>query len=145
MDDRHGVHRGQHGAQLGGDRDGPLPGVRVVFGEVVGEVGAVDVLHDEEQLLALAARVMDGDQAGVVDLGGDTALAHEAAAQFVGLGARDLVGAQQFDGDAPVEALVVRRPHLAHAALPDERGQFVAAGDHTSRRHGHLPSSCLRR
>ena len=145
MDDRHGVHRGQYGAQLGGDRDGPLPGVRVVLGEVVGEVGPVDVLHDEEQLLALAARVVHRDQAGVVDLGGDPALAYEAAAQLVGLLARDLVGAQQLDRDAPVQALVVRRPHLAHAALADERGQFVAAGDHTSRRHRHLPSSCLRR
>ena len=74
----------EHGAQLGGDGDGPLPGVRVVLGEVVGEVGALDVLHDEEQVVAVAARVVDGDQARVVDLGGDPALAHEAAAQLVG-------------------------------------------------------------
>ncbi|MEU2779349.1 amino acid permease, partial [Streptomyces sp. NPDC007162] len=32
-------------------------------------------------------------------------------------------------------------PHLAHATLADERGQFVAAGDDPSRRHGHLPLS----
>lgn len=140
MDDRHGVHGAQHGAQLRGDRDRPLPGVRVVFGEVVGEVGPVDVLHDEEQLLALAARVVDRDQAGVVDLCGDPALAHEAAAQLVGLLARDLVRAKELDGDTPVEALVVGRPDLAHAALPDERGQFVAVRDHTPRRHAHLPS-----
>ena len=135
VDDRHRVHRAQHGAQLGGDRDRPLPRVRVVLGEVVGEVGAVDVLHDEVQLLALAARVVDGDQAGVVDLRGDPALAHEAAAQLVGLLAGHLVGAQQLHRDAPVQPLVVRRPDLAHAALADERGQFVAAGDDPSRRH----------
>ena len=85
VDDRHGVHGAEHGAQLGGDRDRPLPGVRVVLGEMVGEVGALDVLHDEEQFVAVAARVVDGDQAGVVDLRGDPALAHEAAAQLVGL------------------------------------------------------------
>ncbi|GDY63482.1 hypothetical protein SAV14893_028750 [Streptomyces avermitilis] len=145
VDDGHGVHRGQYGAQLRGHRDDPLPGIRGVLGEVVGEVGPVDVLHDEEQLLALAARVVHGDQTRVVDLRGDPALAHETAAQLVGLLARDLVGAQQLDGHAPVEPFVVCRPDLAHAALPDERGQFVAAGDGAAGRHGHLPSSCLRR
>lgn len=155
VDDRHGVDGAEHGAQLRGHRDRPRPGVGVVLGEVVGEVGAVHVLHDEEQFLALAARVVHGDQAGVVDLGGHPALALEAAAQLVGLLARDLVGAQQLHGHAPVEPLVVRRPHLAHAALADEGGEFVAAGDETSCRHGHLPlpssrrpsccPSCLRR
>lgn len=141
MHDRHGVHGGEHGAQLRGDGDGPLPGVGVVLGEVVGEVGPVDVLHDEVELLALAARVVDGDQSGVVDLCGDPAFAHEAAAQFLGLGAAgpgDLVGAQEFDGDPAVEPLVVGRPYLAHAALPDEGGQRVAVGHDT---RGHQPSS----
>ncbi len=125
-----------------------------MLGEVVGEVGAVDVLHDEEQFLALAARVVHRDQAGVVDLGGDPALAHEPAAQFVGLLARDLVGPQQFDRHPPVEAAVVRRPDLAHAALPDEGGQLVAVGDdppgsgagaRAGGGHTHLSPSCLRR
>ncbi|EHN72817.1 hypothetical protein SMCF_7774 [Streptomyces coelicoflavus ZG0656] len=139
VDDRHGVHGAQYGAQLGGDRDRPLPRVGLVLGEVVGEVGAVDVLHDEEQLLALAARVVHRDQAGVVDLCGDPALAHEPAAQFVGLRPGDLVGAQQLHRHAPVQTPVVRRPDLSHAALADERGQLVPAGDDASRRHGHLP------
>lgn len=139
VDDRHGVHGAEDGAQLGGDRDGPLPGVRIVLGEVVGEVGAVHVLHDEEQLLALAARVVHRDQAGVVDLRGDAALAHEPAAQFVGLRPGDLVGAQQLHRHAPVQAPVVGRPDLSHAALADERGQLVPAGDHASGRRGHLP------
>lgn len=143
VDDRHGVHGTEHGAQLRGDGDGPLPGVRVVLGEVVGEVGAVHVLHDEEQLFALAARVVDRDQAGVVDLRGHPALAHEAAAQFVGLLPRHLVGAQQLHRHTPVEPLVVRRPDLAHAALTDERGQRVAGGDDPSCRRGHLPPSWL--
>lgn len=116
---------------------------------MTGEVDAVDVLHDEEQLLARGARVMDRHQAGVVDLCGHPALALEAAAQFVGLVARDLVGAQQLDRNAPVKSLVVGRPDLAHAALPDEGGQGVPAGDDASCRHGHRPlswlPSCLRR
>lgn len=141
--DRHRVHRAQHGAQLRGDRDRPLPGVGVVLGEMVGEVGAVDVLHDEEELLALAARVVHRDQPGVVDLRGHPALAHEPAAQLVGLLPGHLVGAQQLHRHAPVEPLVVRRPDLSHAALSDERGQLVAAGDDTSCRHGHLPPSWL--
>jgi hypothetical protein len=130
VDDRHRVHGGQHGAQLRGDGDRPGPGVRIVLGEMVGEVGALDVLHDQVQLVAVAAGVVDGDQAGVVDLGGDPALALEAAAQFGDvLAAGDLVGAQQLDGDAAVEAAVVRGPDLAHAALADDRGQLVTAGD----------------
>ncbi len=143
VDDRHGVHGAQYGAQLRGDGRRPLPRVGVVFGEVVAEVGAVDVLHDEEQLLALAARVVHRDQAGVVDLGGHPALAHEAAAQFVGLLSGHLVGAQQLHRHAPVQPFVVGRPDLSHAALTYERGQFVAAGDDTSRRHAHLPPSPL--
>ncbi len=138
--DRHGVHGAQHGAQLRGDRHRPLPGVGVVLGEVVGEVGAVDVLHDEEQLLALTACVVHRDEAGVVDLCGHPALAHEASPQLVGLLAGHLVGAQQLHRHPPVESLVVGRPDLAHAALPDERGQFVPAGDDTPC-HGHLPPS----
>lgn len=141
VDDRHGVHGAQHGAELRGDRDGPLPGVGVVLGEVVGEVRAVDVLHDEEQLLALAARVVHGDESGVVDLCGHPAFADEAAAQLVGLLPGHLVGAQQLHRHAPVEPLVVGRPDLSHAALSDERGQFIAACDDTSCRHGHLPPS----
>ncbi len=129
MDDRHGVHGGEHGGELGGDRDGPLPRVGGVLGEVVAEVGAVHELHDEVQLLALGPRVVHGDQAGVVDLGGDPALPHEAAPQLLGLGPGDPVGPQQLDGDAPVEPLVVPGPHLAHAALADEGGEFVPAGD----------------
>ncbi|GAA3302829.1 hypothetical protein GCM10020295_49740 [Streptomyces cinereospinus] len=140
--DRHGVHRAQHGAQLRGDGDRPLPRVRLVLREVVGEVGAVDVLHDEEQLLALAARVVHGDQPRVVDLRGHPAFAHEAPAQLVGLLPGHLVGPQQLHRHPPVQPPVVRRPDLAHAALADERGQFVAAGDDTSCRHGHLPPSC---
>ncbi len=141
VDDRHGVHGAEHGAQLRGDRDRPLPRVRGVLGEVVGEVGSVDVLHDEEQLLALAAGVVHRDQAGVVDLRGHPALAHEPAAQFVGLLAGDPVGAQQLHRDAPVEPLVVGGPDLAHAALADERGQLVTPGDDASCRQGHRPPS----
>lgn len=151
--DRHRVHGAQHGAQLRGDGHRPLPGVLVTPGEMSGEVDAVDVLHDEEQLLALAARVVHRDQPGVVDLRGHPALAHEPAAQFVRLLPGHLVGAQQLHRHAPVEPVVVGRPDLAHAALSDERGQCVAAGDDTSCRHGHLPPSwspswrvsCLRR
>lgn len=136
VDDRHGVHGGERGAELGGDGDGPLPGVRIVLGEMVGEVGALDVLHDEEQVVAVAARVMDGDQARVVDLGGDPALTDEAATQlvdrFAAGGTRDPVGPEQFHRDPAVEALVVRRPDLAHAALAEDGRQLVPSGDDAS-------------
>ncbi len=80
---------------------------------MVGEVDTVDVLHHQVQVVIVAARVVHGDQARVVDLRGDAALAHEPAAQlsrFLALPAirsADLVRAQQFDRDAPIEALVV--------------------------------------
>ncbi len=145
VDDRHRVHRAEDGAELGGDRDGPRPGVGVLLGEVVGEVGALDVLHDEVEVVAVAARVVDGDQSRVVDLGGDTALADEPAAQFVRRvaagGAGDPVGAQQLHRDAAVQAPVVRGPDLAHAALAEEGGQLVAVGDDPA---AHRPSPSLR-
>lgn len=145
MDDRHGVHGAEDGAQLRGDRDGPGPGVGVVLGEVVAEVGALHVLHDEEQVVAVAARVVHGDQARVVHLRGDPALADEAAAQFVGGlaadGSGDPVGAQQLDGDPAVQALVVGRPDLAHAALAEDRRQLVPPADEAT---AHRPSSLRR-
>ncbi|MGX1483868.1 hypothetical protein RKD45_002944 [Streptomyces griseus] len=146
MDDRHGVHRGEHRAQLGGDRHGPGPRVGVVLGEVVGEVRALDVLHDEVEVLAVAARVVDRDQTGVVDLRGHPALADEASAHVVGGlaagGAGDPVGAQELHRDPAVEALVVRRPDLPHATLAENRRQCVTPGDDTS---VHRPSPSLRR
>ncbi len=104
-----------------------------MLGQVVGEVGALDVLHDEVEVVAVAARVVHGDQAGVVDLRGDAALADEAAAHLLRVGrAGHPVGAQQFDADAAVEAAVVGDPDLAHAALAEQRGEFVALGDDAS-------------
>lgn len=145
VDDRHGVHGAEDGAQLRGHRDGPGPGVRVVFGEVVAEVGALHVLHDEEQVVAVAAGVVHGDQARVVHLCGDPALADEAAAQLVGGraadGSGDPVGAQQLDRDPAVEALVVGRPDLAHAALAEDRRQLVPPADEAT---VHRPSSLRR-
>lgn len=145
VDDRDRVHGAEDGAELGGDGGGPLPGVRGVLGEMVGEVGALDVTHDEEELVAVAARVVDGDQAGVVDLGGDPALADEAAAQFGGRlaahGAGDPVRAQQFDGDPAVQSLVVGRPDLAHAALAEDGRELVPPADDAT---AHRPSSLRR-
>ena len=143
VDDRHRVHGGEHRAQLRGHGHGPLPGVRVVLRQVVGEVRALDVLHHQVQLVAVAAGVVDGDEARVVDLGGDPALAHEAAPHLArgGRGSH-VVGPQELDGDPAVEPSVVRRPDLAHAALPDDRGQFVTAADDAS---VHRPSPSLRR
>ncbi len=146
MDDRHGVHRAEDGTELGGDRDGPRPGVRVLLGQMVREVGPLHVLHDEEEVVAVAPRVVDGDEPGVVDLRGDPALPDEPAAQLVGGvaagGPGDPVRAQQLHGDAAVEPLVVRGPDLAHAALAEDGGQLVPPGDDPA---AHRPSPSLRR
>ncbi|GAA4961606.1 hypothetical protein GCM10023238_31010 [Streptomyces heliomycini] len=93
----HGVSTAQ---QLRGHRDRPLPRVRVVFGEVVAEVGAVDVLHDEEQLLASLPASCTVTRPGWSDLCGHTALAHEAAAQFVATWTDTLSGRSSFTANA---------------------------------------------
>lgn len=113
---------------------------------MVGEVRALDVLHDEIEVVPVAARVVDGDQAGVRDLGGDPALAHEPAAHLVGGGGGGhAVGAEQLDGDAAVETAVVSGPDLAHAALADDGGELVTVRYDASV-HRPCPRSCsLRR
>ncbi|MQY16850.1 hypothetical protein SRB5_70530 [Streptomyces sp. RB5] len=132
VDDRDGVHGGEDRAELGGHGGGPVAGVRLVLGEVVGEVGALNVLHDEVQLVAVGPRVVHGDQPRMPDAGGDPAFAQEAAAQVAGLGAVGRARVEQLDGDAAFEGVVVALPDLAHAALADERGELVTARDDPS-------------
>jgi hypothetical protein len=88
---------------------------------------ALHELHGEEHLLLDAADLVDLDDVGVRELGHGPGLALHA-----GLVARAVVaaGAQQLEGDAAVELLVVGGVDDAHAALAEgaQDGEAADAG-----------------
>ncbi len=140
---RDGVHHGERGTDLRGDGDRRGDREGVLLGQQVGEAQAPDALHHEVQLAGVLPRVQHGDQPGVVERGGDPALAEEAAAQVVAApaaggrrGRGQQVGTEQLDGDPPVQAFVVGRPDLAHAAVADLLGEAVPAVDDARLAHG---------
>ena len=91
---------------------------------------ALDVLHDQEGELLVAAVVVDVDDAGVVDGGHGAGLAAEP------LGEAGLVqqgGQQDLDRDRTAEHLVGAAPDVAHAAAGDPLVEPVAAAEGHSR------------
>ena len=87
-------------------------GQRIVERHWALQILALDVLHDEE----VRPDVIEMTDVGVVQRGDRPDLAREPIRELF---RRDL------DGDVAVEARVVGAIHLAHAALPDERGDLV--------------------
>jgi hypothetical protein len=83
------------------------------------QVAARDVLHDDVRGLVpvehVLSRVVDLDDVGVGEAGGGASLAPEAGAHVRALE----VGAQDLDGDGPVEDLVAAQKDGGHAARAD--------------------------
>ena len=111
----------------------------------------VDVLHDDvghdrglgavdEDVLA---RVVGGDDVGVVEGGGRLGLASEA--RLEGRIARE-VGPQDLDRHTAAQARVAGLPYLSHAAAADDGHEFVAVAEGPAHagvlRHACLPD-CL--
>jgi hypothetical protein len=87
---------------------------------------ALDVLHDQIGTLALAAEVVDTDQVGVRESGGEPGLA--AKPGQVGVVGGEGVG-EEFHRHLPAEPLVVRKPDRRHAAGAEEPLEPVALAE----------------
>ena len=74
---------------------------------------AGDVLHDDGLVAALAHRVVDGHDAGVVDAGHGHGLAPQPVDEGL-VGGQ--VGVEQLHGHLAAEHFVRAEPHLGHAA-----------------------------
>ena len=110
---------------LGEELDRALRLERTVLRDELGEVGALDVAHGEEEHAVLLARLVDGDDVRVVERGGDPRLAQEALAEALVLGE---LGRDHLERDLAPETLLLGAVDRAHAAAADERLDVVARG-----------------
>jgi hypothetical protein len=91
-----------------------------------GEILAIDVLHDDEDLIVLRGDVVGAADVRVRDAAGDT----DFLAKAVELGAARVdAGREEFERDGLVELEVVRAVDLAHAALAQEADDAVARAE----------------
>src|SRR5262245_42512744 len=88
-----------------------------------GEGFTVEQLHDDEELLALFAQLVDLADVGVTDAGGRAGFADEAVPQ----GGVAAEAAHPLDGDQAAQSLVPSLVHHPHAALAQLPGQDVMA------------------
>ncbi len=88
----------------------------------LGEAAAADVLHAEVRLALVRAGLVQGDDAGVLQLGGGGGLGVEAVA-VVGVG--ESAAEDHLQGDGAVEADVAGLEDDAHAAAADLLDEFV--------------------
>src|ERR671934_55536 len=88
------------------------------------EIDALDVAHGDEEDAARLVGVVDGDDVGVVEGGGDARLAQEALAEALVLGQ---LGGEQLERHLASEAQVLGAVDDAHAAAP-EQGLDPVAG-----------------
>jgi len=92
--------------------------------ELVGERAALDELHGEKGHPVRFAHVVDGDDVGVAELGGQARLAQEAV---LGVAAFQLGGLDLLEGDGALELGVPGLPDHAHASGADGGDEPVAA------------------
>jgi hypothetical protein len=94
------------------------------------QVGALDPAHGDVELAVLLARVVDGDDVGVVERGDRAQLALEALA-VVGL--EGVVGRDQLERDGAPERELGGAVDDAHAAPPRHRVEAIAREDRARR------------
>ncbi|MDT0264741.1 hypothetical protein RM844_00390 [Streptomyces sp. DSM 44915] len=101
-----------------------------------------DQLHDQERdpvrAAARLAQVVDGDDVGVLEPGGEPRLAQEPGAGLVAAAAAAGEQGDHLDRHRPAQLLVPRLPHLAHAALAEQSHQPVAVAEELV---AHRPTS----
>jgi hypothetical protein len=124
VDEAGPVGRGEALASLQDAVEERLPGPRL-GAPPLAQVGADDQLHRHEQALVVVADVVDLDDVGVRQAGERLGLALHALLDVGAVGGL----AQQLEGDAAVELIVVGDVDLAHAALGELADQRVAAGE----------------
>src|SRR5438094_306789 len=102
-------------------------GQRLLLLEQILERGTRDVFHHEVVEPTLTLDAIDGDDVGVVELGGGLGLLLEAAHHLIVLGD---IGREHLDRDLPLEREIVRQEHGAHPALAQQPLDPVLALDH---------------
>ena len=86
------------------------------------EVGAADVLHDDEVRAVVLAPVVNVHDVGALQVGGRRGLLAEALRKC---GVRCVLGQHHLYGNAAPEDVVLSLVHLGHAADPDALGDLV--------------------
>ncbi len=99
---------------------------RPLAGDQPAQVAALDQAHRDDQLAVLLAGVVDGDDAGVVEAGGEPRLAQEALAEALLV---DQLAGDHLQRHGTVERQLRRPVDDAHAAAGDQRVDAVA-GEH---------------
>lgn len=120
-----GAERGQHRLHDLQRGAGAEPPERV---EGVAQGAAGDVLHHQEDVLAVGALVVDGDDVGVGQRRGGLGLADEAGDEVL-VGGESCV--HHLDRDDAVEPEVAREVDRGHAAARDAGLNAVAPVEHT--------------
>jgi hypothetical protein len=100
---------------------------RTIASDQLGEGRAGDVLHHQPAVVALRDEVVDGDDVGMVQPGGEPGLALGAVEVEVALARAE---ADPLEGDLATEDLVLAQPDRAHPTAPDLSVERVPACDH---------------
>jgi hypothetical protein len=87
------------------------------------QVATFDVAHGDEQEVLSRPGLVDGDDVGMVDRGGELRLAKEAVTERLVLGE---AGSEQLERDPPLEPQVLGQIDDAHAAEAEQRLDPVA-------------------
>ena len=124
------VRRVERLGDLGEEVDGSLRIERTAFGDDLGEVGALDVAHGEEEDAVVLACLVDRDDVRVVERCRDPRLAQEALAEA---NVRGEFRSDDLECHLAAEPLLVGAVDRTHPAAPDE-GLDPVAGDRRSGR-----------
>ena len=123
MNDAHVMCRRQSATNLDGVLDNFLGRQRALGGRAAQRL-AFQELRDDVRLAVVCAKVVHGDDVGVVQRGGRTGFLLESA-EPIGVGTEDQ--RHDLDRNVPAEPRIVRPIYLAHAAGAERGNDFVAA------------------
>ena len=113
-------------ADLRDDVRGPLGPQAPLGADERAQVGPVDVAHDDEQHAVVLARVVDGEDVGVLDRGGGLGLGDEAPAEVLVVGEDRVDDLQR---DRALQPELRRAVDDAHAAAAREGLDAVIGED----------------